>query len=140
MIFKYPKDYHLTLCMHPLMVSILGYAAFVAQEMDLPFVVTDTVSDLHKDKKLGRTSASHREGRAADISLRGWTTDDIDNFKLKLEQKFGKYGAISSRDNQRRLVVVHTGTAPHIHLQIDRKYQNEDVFPVFSQNQTDHME
>ena len=129
MIFKYPKDYFLTLTMHPLAVMILGYAAFTAEQMGVPFTVTSTVSDLKEDQKLGRVSSSHRTGRAFDLSIYGWTTDDIDNFKIELESKFGAYGAISKRDGSRRLVVVHNGTAPHIHVQISAEYAKYPVFP-----------
>lgn len=129
MKFKYPKDYYLTLCMHPITIMVLGYSAYICSEMQVPFEVTSTVSDLKEDQRLGRTSSSHREGRAFDISIRGWTTDDIDNFKLDLEKKFGEYGAVSARDGVKRLVVVHTGTAPHIHIQISALFNNEDIFP-----------
>lgn len=131
MQFKYPRDYTLSLCMHPLAVMILGYASFTAQQMDLPFVVTSTVSDIREDERLGRTSASHREGRAFDISIYGWTTDDIDNFKFEMERKFGDLGAWTHRGEQ-RLVVVHNGTAPHIHVQISREFRDEVVFPYLS--------
>ena len=127
MKFKYPKDYFLTLTMHPLTVMVLGYAAFTAEQMDLPFEVTSTVSDIREDNRLGRKSSTHREGRAFDLSIHGWTTDDIDNFKLELENKFGEYGAWT-RDGGQRLVVVHTGTAPHIHIQISREFNSKEVF------------
>lgn len=100
---------------HPILCMVLGYAHIWAFNNDLPFVVTSAVSDIEKDRRLGRVSSSHRDRRAVDLSIKGWTTDNLDDFKIDVESRFGQYGAISYSDHEKRLVVVKSD---HIHLQI----------------------
>lgn len=105
------------IALHSITCMIMGFAHNWAFERNLVFRLTSVVSEEKRDVILGRVSASHREGRAFDISIRGWTTDDIDDFREDLQRKFGQYGAVSLRDNVRRLVVVKHD---HIHVQISK--------------------
>jgi hypothetical protein len=86
-------------------------------------VCTETVSTMLEDEALKRVSSSHREGRAFDISTRGWP----DGLALEaieyLVSKHGHLGAISRGSGKPTLVVHHdAGTGPHLHVQINKQY------------------
>lgn len=105
------------IALHSITCMVLGFANNWAFERGLPFRVTSVLSDEAKDRRLNRVSSSHREGRAFDISIQGWTIDDIDDFREDMQRKFGHYGAFSIRDDVRRLVVIKHD---HIHVQISK--------------------
>jgi len=66
-------------------------------------------------------SNTHPEGRAFDVSVRGWSKENIKECVKYVEKRIGYLGAISSRDNQRRIAVVHDiGYGRHIHFQVAR--------------------
>lgn len=117
MIFKWKKDINLTLKMHPVASLLMLYMSLWASERGLPFTVTSTVSTKDEDAKLGRVSTSHLDGRAFDISIKGWTIDEQTDFFIDHVEKYGHLGAYSHNGEQ-KLIVIHDGTAPHIHVQI----------------------
>ena len=121
-IFKYDKDIERSYLLHPAAFLVLARARQWAHDRDLPFVITSTVSTKKEDEAINRQTKTHRQGRAFDLSVQSWSTDDIDDFKCDMEKELGGYGAISASDLARRLIVVHTGTAPHIHAQIDASF------------------
>ena len=84
------------------------------------FVLTDLLSDAFSDAKLGRVSTSHKEGRAADCSVNGWSEEFIAKFIEFFTDKYGHLGAVSKSDGKQRLIVDHVGTARHLHIQIKR--------------------
>jgi len=84
------------------------------------FTITDLISSADDDTRLGRVSTSHREGRAADVSVKGWTDEFIKQFTDFFENVYGSLGAISKSDGKQRLIVDHVGTARHLHIQIKR--------------------
>ena len=87
-----------------------------AEQRKLPFVITRAI-----DEKIPGVSVSdtHIEGRAVDLSLKLWTTDDIDDFNCDANKEFSNsIGAFSLADNKPRFCIIHTGTALHAHLQI----------------------
>ena len=126
-IFKYDKDIERSHFLHPTAFLVFARARQWAHDKDLPFVVTSTVSTKEEDDVINRQTKTHRQGRAFDMSVQSWSTDDIDDFKCDMEKELGRYGAISASDLARRLIVVHTGTAPHIHAQIDANFSNGNV-------------
>lgn len=84
------------------------------QENDYPVMVTSIKSDEVK----GRTSNTHKEGRAIDISCRGFDTDSIDEVVHYINKKFPNMGAISSKDGASRAIIAHnSGSGIHFHLQ-----------------------
>jgi len=100
----------------PKMLIVLGYASLFAQKNKLDFVITNI-----KHKFEASKSNTHPEGRAIDVSVNGWSTEDADNLSLFLEQNCGELGAISASTGTRRLVVRHDiGLGDHIHLQVER--------------------
>ena len=119
--FKHQKDKERFLEMHPMTLRILFHAYQWAHSRKIPFVVTSTLSTKEEDELLKRVSTAHRTGRAFDLSIRGWTTDDIDDFHMDFEKAYGKWGAVSKRDLIRRCVVIKRD---HIHVQISWEFVN----------------
>ena len=89
-----------------------------AEKRKLPFVITRAI-----DERIPNVSVSdtHIEGRAVDISVKGWTTDLIDDFIADANKEFAeKIGAYSLTDGKPRFVIFHVGVGPHFHAQIRR--------------------
>jgi hypothetical protein len=103
--------------------SILIEMGYFCKARGHDFVVTATLSTPEEDQKLGRKSASHREGRAADIRTRDWPEAFLKTFIEEFEGKFGDYGAVSASDGKRRFLIDKSKTtSPHIHAQLSRDY------------------
>lgn len=120
MIFKHNKDIERALYLHPVLLIMVFDMHSYCLRRSLPFVVTSTVSTIEEDERIGRISATHREGRAVDISIQGWTTDEIDDFMLHFQKKYWEFAA-KKPDGERVLIPpVNHGSAPHIHVQVSR--------------------
>jgi hypothetical protein len=103
--------------------SILIEMGYFCKARGHDFVVTATLSTLEEDQKLGRKSASHREGRAADVRTRDWPESFLKTFIEEFQGKFGDYGAVSASDGKRRFIVNKSKQPqPHLHLQLGREY------------------
>jgi len=127
-MFKYSKDIANTFFLHPIALMIMAKMYLYTAENDLPFVVTDTVSTYEDDVRLNRSSPSHRTARAFDISVRGWSSEDIMSFTEFFNRKFNQYGAVPYNETKPELVVYHnTGRGYHFHVQIHRRYENTKV-------------
>ena len=86
-----------------------------AGKRKLPFVITRAIDAMIPGVSTSRT---HEEGRAVDVSVKGWDCDHIDDFIHDSNKEFAdKIGAISAKDGVSRFCVFHVGTAAHIHLQ-----------------------
>lgn len=89
-----------------------------AEKRKLPFVITRAIDEMIPGVSVSRT---HEEGRAVDISVKGWTADSIDDFIHDSNKEFAdKIGAISATDGKARFCVFHVGTGAHHHLQVRR--------------------
>jgi hypothetical protein len=109
--------------LHPLLVDVMADMYTWAVDNELPFVITETVTTAQEDAKLGRTSASHRECRAFDLSSRDWKHDQIVEFVKHFNFKYSDIAAISKFAPVATLVVYHdSGHGPHFHVQIHAKY------------------
>lgn len=88
------------------------------EERLLPLVITRAVDDMIPN--ISKTDI-HKQKRAVDISVKGWTTEDVDEFVHDFNHLFAeKIGAFSITDGKPRFAVAHVGTANHIHLQVRR--------------------
>jgi len=99
---------------NPKLLIVLGYFGLFCQEHTLPCLITSLFTDAVKI----RSSSTHRDGRAFDASIRGFTDEDIKMLVEYMEDKVGSLGAISLSDNIRRVVICHGGTARHLHFQV----------------------
>lgn len=106
---------HDILVLHPNLYLIITYAYQYAVTYELPFMITSLA-----DEYSGRVSRSHIEGRACDLSVRGWSQFHIARLTNKINKQFKNIGAISLSDGVSRACVYHTmeGGAYHFHLQV----------------------
>ena len=91
------------------------------------FIITDLLSSVFDDARLRRVSTTHQDGRAADVSVRGWPEGFVNKFISNFDYTHGHFGAISKKDGQQRLIVRHNVKRPdgsmggdHLHVQIRR--------------------
>jgi len=117
--FKHDKDMIGLALIHPILLFVFADLNLYCMERGLPLVVTRMI-----DEKIDGVSVSdtHEEGRAIDVSIKGWSTDEIDEVIYRFNNKYNEaYGAYSYSDGKPRLIVdPRHGTAPHLHLQIRR--------------------
>ena len=113
-----------------LLMIFLDMSVYAEEKHGVDLVVTDTISNPLKDKKLGRTSDSHQMGICIDFRTR-----DIDPFVLQdiidyIESKpeYEKYKYLSY-SGEKRLVYIHNnGNGEHGHMGINRKYAREKLY------------
>ena len=90
--FKYEEDKELYFMLHPVLQKILAAMALYCHSHSMPFVITDTISTVKEDERLNRVSSTHREGRAVDVSVKGWDAFYTNEFI----QKFSKSVSVFS--------------------------------------------
>ena len=99
----------------PRLLLVFSDFCIYAQQNSLPVLVTSIKEDVQ-----GRLFSTHTEGRAIDISSRGWGNRSINTVIEYLTQKYKSYAAISSSDLEPRLIIHHhiDGGADHFHIQV----------------------
>jgi hypothetical protein len=126
-MFKTKKIHRRSLFMHPIMSLILIDMYWYCSSKGRPFMVTDTVSTLEEDKRINRMHDTHRTGRAFDISVKSWGKKFRREFCEYFNAKYINEAAFSASTLQRTLCVEHVGTARHIHVQVDRRFEVENI-------------
>jgi hypothetical protein len=83
----------------------------------LPFVITRCIDDMIPN--VSKTNI-HADKRAFDMSVHGWTADEVDEFIHDMNERFSNsIGAFSLTDNKPRFVVYHNaGMGMHFHCQV----------------------
>lgn len=120
--FKSQTGKSRALFLHPLAFMLLGEMIQWCVDNNLSCVITDTVSTISEDTYLKRVSSTHRDGRAFDISSKGWSDDNIKTFMDYFSTKYSKIAAVNS-DNEPVLIVYHNaGTGYHLHVQINKRF------------------
>lgn len=84
--------------------------------------ISGAVSDLDEDQALERVSATHREGRAFDVSVKGWTKEQIDDCVITFSQRWRHLAAIGEDGNPKLVYLHDAGTGFHLHFQVHRRY------------------
>lgn len=127
MNFKHNKSRQRVKDMHPTIAMIMFLSSLWAEDRGLPFVVTETVTTEADDRAVNRKHKTHQEGRAFDFSIKGsdgkggWTTDDMTDYFIDMNERYGHLGAVSKSTGQRSLVVFHgKGENLHGHVQVGR--------------------
>ena len=111
-----------SLFLHPITLMILCDMVLWASSRGIPVSITETFTSKEEDQALNRVSSSHAEGRAFDLSTRGWTEDQIKVFINDFDKKYGTYGAIGQSGLPALIVRHDTGRGDHFHVQVSRKY------------------
>ena len=84
------------------MAALLGLFAEYCYTNNLPFKVTSITEDVR-----GRVTTTHREGRAVDLSTKGWTVNDIETATQYFNSRYSPLCAISKSDLKPRCLVYH---------------------------------
>ena len=124
MKFKHDKDMTLFTSLHPALILVVADLVWYAQSMHyVQLTITQTISTVEEDRKLGRVSSAHRSGIACDIR-----TKDLDPFivqdliqyiNTKEEYKHLHY---LSNKGVKRLAYYHIGSAEHLHIALHKRY------------------
>lgn len=90
-----------------------------ADNRNLPVVVTSMISDRENVKKSTKT---HEEGRAIDVSTKGWREKDIEDIQKIMLLEHHRIAAISYSDLKPKPCVYHNyeNQGDHLHLQVRR--------------------
>lgn len=101
----------------PELLILIDYVMSHCETHNLPLVITSII----RPKIPGVSkSVTHQEGRAFDVSVRGWSQEDIDFLVSNINEKF-TIGAISLTDKKEREAIyedgIKAGVGAHIHLQ-----------------------
>lgn len=115
--------HHRSKYLHPKMAEILLEMITWLKGEGVAGVVTESVTTLVEDARLGRKSITHREGRAGDIRTLGWSKELIAKFQNHFNLKYGKLGALSPTTMEPSLIVYHdSGHGAHMHVQLNKSY------------------
>lgn len=120
--FKTQEIRSRSLYLHPLTMMIMAEMIHWAHIRAIPVSVTETLTTEEEDSKLKRVSKSHQEGRAFDLSTRGWTEDQIKLFTEEFSKKYASLAATGSSGSPALIVRHDTGRGDHFHVQINRKW------------------
>ena len=110
-------DYTDLYFLDPTILEMLAYTASYAHKYSLPCIITSM-----KENAPGRKTSTHKDGRAIDISVKGWNDYHIHSFIFKFQEKFKGRGAYN-KSGENRPIVYHKveGSALHFHMQCKRR-------------------
>jgi hypothetical protein len=118
--------------LHPILKHLLvSINRWSVQFDNKPITITDTLSTPERDKQLNRVSASHSEGRAADIRTNDMSKDKILAMLTYFNEKYIHLGYTSFSGVKR--LMVYKANPPHIHMAIglDVIAQNKSKYPMW---------
>lgn len=115
MKIKAGLDQRQFLMLHPNLYILIGAFCLYADSYDLPVTITSLMESVP-----GRKHSTHADGRAVDISVRGWTDFHVNAVVHKLNKRYKDIAAISADDYRPRAIIHHAveGGAEHFHLQV----------------------
>jgi hypothetical protein len=120
---KDPEDLDLLQYLDTRLWAVLSPMFRWCRESNLPCVITSTV----RGRLQHSVSDTHAEGRAVDISVKGWAAFQILAFEKTFnDSDIGKrYGATSITDGKVRVVVFEPnnaskGITEHLHIQVSK--------------------
>ena len=107
--------------LRPDMLIVLSYLSWWCFKHNLPCRVTSIID--HVETRVSRT---HDDGRAVDISTRGFGPSEIERLIKYLNERVGILGAYSKSDGVQRVAVYHdAGMGHHIHIQVSKNMNEE---------------
>jgi hypothetical protein len=100
----------------PWLLVILGAVILWALPRNLAVVITSIMREINDGIS---ESTTHQEGRAIDLSVKGWSDKDIHALADYLNLTFSAIGAISKKDGISRVCIYHNnGNGWHFHIQV----------------------
>ena len=110
---------------HPITRSIVESIGKWSMQYDnQPITLTETLSTPARDKKLGRVSSSHSEGRAVDIRTRDMSKQKIIDLMQYFSEKFGHLGFLNKAGIRKLMIYHDSGHGAHLHLAIGLDIMN----------------
>ena len=105
--------------MQPALLILFSATVLYCKEYSLPCKITSIKGDRENVRAKSRT---HEDGRAFDLSTKGWTDMHIHRFLFLINSDYREIGAISASDHNPRAAIYHDydGQGDHIHLQVKR--------------------
>ena len=126
--FKFGKDKKLFELLNPTLQQVIFDLSLWCEDNDVPFKITETITTLKIDKALERVSASHRQRRAIDLSIKRWPEKQINIFQTLFNERYKNLASISLVDKVPRLIVLHgIGDNKHFHIAIHSRYAMEEI-------------
>lgn len=110
--FKDPQEVFEITQIHPKLGHILFDMVDYCYFKKVPFVITCMNRTPEENDHVGAKSQTHVEGRAFDLSIKGWDLFFIDEFCAHFNEKY--------KSAATPVALFHEGTAPHIHVQVFR--------------------
>jgi len=105
---------------NPILGIIFFYFIGYARNHNLPVKVTSII-DNHP-----RKTSTHIEGRAIDISARGWSDLHISRIVYKINSTYRDYGTGPVNKIKQAIVFHDAGSGKHFHLQVNKLATLED--------------
>jgi hypothetical protein len=100
---------------HPNLLVLFADINKWAWEHGLPLEVTRAIDGMIAG--VSKTNI-HESARAIDLSVRGWTADQILQCVESMNKKWEHIAAVSSSTGERVACVYHNGQGWHIHAQV----------------------
>lgn len=115
--FKTELIFHRFSECHPILQNIALEMRNWCVSNNCPFLITASKSTDAEDRALNRISKTHKEGRAIDLTSKGWSKEKIEEFIAYFSHKYADVAAIGI--NGPRLILYHnSGNGEHFHVQI----------------------
>lgn len=118
--FKHEVDRLLFPYLSSPLIRAVGEMATYCEEKGLDLVITETISNVARDKarNIHRVSRSHETGRAVDVRIKKWPKDFIDNFCDWFNIRLQNIAALTH--GGQRIICVRKHN--HIHVQVHSMY------------------
>lgn len=126
--FKFGKDKKLFELLNPVLQQTIFDLSLWCEENGARFKITETVTTKDIDKRRERVSASHRQRRAIDLSIKGWSEKHINIFQTLFNERYKNIASVSLSDNKPRLIVLHgEGDNKHFHIAIHSRFSLPEI-------------
>lgn len=79
--------------MQTTLLLMISFTVNYCNQNELPCVWTSFIRSPQENKRVKAKSITHVEGRAADLSLHGWSDQDIKNYEIAINNEFENIGA-----------------------------------------------
>jgi hypothetical protein len=125
MKFKHKKDERLFYSVHfALQLIIIDMNYFANTRFGKSLIITDTISTIEDDKRLGRVSASHVEKRAVDVSVRNLDEHEILQIHNYINSKpeYKKYHYLRSSGSKILAYRHNNSNGDHFHVALHSKF------------------
>jgi uncharacterized protein YcbK (DUF882 family) len=116
--FKHPLKINDLRMIKPSLLKILAFVIDYSCEKKLSCVITSVIRTKEENQMLGSKSLTHVEGRAFDLSVKGWSIDEIDDIMAEVSKEFNKVGALNSDGESRPVIFHNNGNGDHLHFQV----------------------